>query len=108
MKQRESKAPSTGPSAQLSQQGAGRSRPKVNLYVPDVSQPVVLALGDEWLSPQTVAAGIESCVTTVLRAFRKGELPGHKLSARLVRFRRADVLDWLNRAKVGGTKREAA
>lgn len=110
MKLESTKPTGTGQSAGPSQQTAGTSRPKISLNVPDASEPVTLALGDEWLSPQTVATSIESCVPTVLRAFRKGELPGHKLSARMVRFRRADVLAWLARARVGNapTQQEAA
>lgn len=91
----------TGKSSARSNQQTAGTLHRINLHTQDLSEPVLVALGDEWLSAQAVATGIESCTATVLRAFRKGELTGHKLSARLVRFRRSDVITWLNRARVG-------
>jgi hypothetical protein len=38
---------------------------------------------------------------SVLRAFRRGELPGYKLNQRTVRFHPADVKAWLAAARVG-------
>ncbi len=38
---------------------------------------------------------------SVLRAFRRGELPGYKLNSRTVRFHPGDVEAWLEAARIG-------
>lgn len=62
-----------------------------------------VALEDQWLSAQTVAAGIESCDKTVRRAAWKGELPSYRLG-RLLRFKKSDVLRWIASAKTGSAQ----
>jgi len=54
-------------------------------------------------SPRTAAqaCGFKTPVT-ILRAWRRGEIPGFKLNSRTVRFRPGDIRDWLERARVGG------
>jgi hypothetical protein len=56
------------------------------------------------LTPKQVAAhaAFKSSVT-VLRAFRRGDLPGHKLNARTIRFSPRDVAQWLDSARVKGS-----
>ena len=48
-------------------------------------------------------AGFQSPVT-ILRAFRRGELPGYKLNARTIRFDPADVKAWITAARVSGKR----
>ena len=52
-------------------------------------------------SPRGAASycGFKSAVT-ILRAFRRGELPGYKLNARTIRFHPRDVARWLNAARI--------
>jgi hypothetical protein len=67
-----------------------------------VSQPLV-----NLLTPRQVAsqANYRSPVS-VLRAFRRGDLPGYRLNARTIRFNPNDVDGWLAAARVG--KKEGA
>jgi excisionase family DNA binding protein len=53
-------------------------------------------------SPRTAASfcGFQSPVT-ILRAFRKGRLPGYKLGLRVVRFDPKDVKQWIEAGRVG-------
>ncbi|MGA2658101.1 MAG: hypothetical protein ABSH34_11345 [Verrucomicrobiota bacterium] len=75
-----------GPRAQQDTKASGRcpSAPPGNLH-----------------TPKTVAAraGYTSPVS-VLRAFRRGELRGFRINARVVRFAEEDVADWLAKARV--------
>lgn len=48
-------------------------------------------------------AGFQSPVT-VLRAWRRGELPGYKFNARSVRFAPKDVLTWMAQARAGSSR----
>lgn len=38
---------------------------------------------------------------TILRAFRRGELPGFKINPRTVRFAPSDVKAWLAKSRIG-------
>jgi hypothetical protein len=66
-----------------------------------VSQQILVAL----LTPRQVAdqANYQSPVS-VLRAFRRGELPGYRLNARTIRFDPADVKAWIAAARVTGQR----
>lgn len=56
---------------------------------------------EEYWSPRraTDFAGFKSTVT-VLRAFRRGDLPGYKLNARTIRFAPGDVKEWIGAGRV--------
>ena len=57
------------------------------------------------LTPRQVAAqAAYKTPVSVLRAFRRGDLAGHKLNARTIRFHPRDVARWLNSARVGRTE----
>jgi hypothetical protein len=92
---RESKGKGSGHLGHL----APNSRPTVGLST--VSQQILFAL----LTPRQVAeqTNYQSPVS-VLRAFRRGELPGYKLNARTIRFDPADVKAWIAAARVTGRR----
>jgi hypothetical protein len=57
------------------------------------------------LTPRQVAAMANyQTAVSVLRAFRRGELPGYKLNARTIRFHPDDVAQWLDYARVGNAR----
>ena len=89
---RESKLKGSSQLAHAGQPSAGIST---------VSEQTLVAL----LTPRQVAdqANYQSPVS-VLRAFRRGELPGYKLNARTIRFDPADVRDWIAAARVTGQR----
>jgi excisionase family DNA binding protein len=62
-------------------------------------------VGDPLLTPAGVAAVTGQHRKTVLKAYRRGDLPGIKLGARTVRFDPADVPNYLDahRVKAGGS-----
>lgn len=41
----------------------------------------------------------------VLRMWRRGELPGFRLSSRVLRFRESEILEWLEQRRCGPTAR---
>jgi len=88
----ESKLQGSGQLAPAHRQSAGLST---------VSQQIFVAL----LTPRQVAdqANYQSPVS-VLRAFRRGELPGYKLNARTIRFDPADVKAGIAAARVNGKR----
>ena len=54
-----------------------------------------------WSAKTTATfCGFESPVT-ILRAFRRGDLPGFKFGPRTVRFNPSDVKKWIAAARVG-------
>jgi hypothetical protein len=53
-----------------------------------------------WTPKQVAATANYQSEVSVLRAFRRRELPGYKLNARTVRFHPEDVAKWLAAARV--------
>ncbi len=54
-----------------------------------------------WTPKQAAARANFKSPVTILRAFRRGDLRGYKLSGRVVRFDPLDVENWLSAARVG-------
>jgi hypothetical protein len=53
------------------------------------------------LTPKQVAAqAAYKTPVSILRAFRRGELLGHKLNARTIRFHPRDVARWLSSTRI--------
>lgn len=61
----------------------------------------ILSQDSRLLTPKEVAAQANfHSPVTILRAFRRGELPGYRLNARTIRFDPTDVAKWLASAWV--------
>jgi excisionase family DNA binding protein len=51
--------------------------------------------GDRLLTTREVAGFLGLSPETVLRRWRSGELPGYRLASNVLRFREAEIEEWL-------------
>lgn len=60
-------------------------------------------MSDRLLTARAVAERLDVSTETVLRLWRRGELPGYRISSNALRFSEADLDAWLEaRRSVGG------
>ena len=60
-----------------------------------------LRVTDRLLTTREVAAFLGVSPETVLRRWRRDELPGYRLASNVLRFRESEVRDWLEMHRAG-------
>jgi len=58
-------------------------------------------MGERLLTTRDVAELLGLSSEAVLRRWREGQLPGFRLSTKVLRFRESEVLDWLEAQRNG-------
>lgn len=59
------------------------------------------ASADRLLTTREVAEWLGLSPETVLRRWRAGELPGHRIASNVLRFNEADIVAWLEERREG-------
>lgn len=65
-------------------------------------------MSDRLLTTREVAGLLGLSAETVLRRFRRGELPGFRLASNCLRFRESEIEAWLERARGPGARGEVS